>query len=246
MRRTRWRRRRKPYPQSPSGMTGVQTLVPIMLDHVANGRLSLARFVDLTSAGPQRIFGLASKGRIALGYDADLHHRRPEARMRPSPTPGSARARSGRPMTAGASPAGRSAPSCAAGASCGTARSSRPRPASRRSSSRRWRRCPPAADRARAPATSRKGWAGRSGPEGVGEAAPASSSFLQRGSDAARRGNHHGGRALRRGAGLRRRDACGWRRWCSRRRAPATPSAWPTSSTAACRRTFATTRATAC
>ncbi|WP_162246033.1 MULTISPECIES: dihydroorotase [unclassified Aureimonas] len=62
----------KPYPQSPSGMTGVQTLVPIMLDHVANGRLSLARFVDLTSAGPQRIFGIAGKGRIARGYDADF------------------------------------------------------------------------------------------------------------------------------------------------------------------------------
>ncbi|WP_102957830.1 dihydroorotase [Mangrovicella endophytica] len=62
----------KPYPQSPSGMTGVQTLVPIMLDHVAKGRLSLQRFVDLTSAGPQRIFGLAGKGRIAVGYDADL------------------------------------------------------------------------------------------------------------------------------------------------------------------------------
>jgi len=62
----------KPYPASPSGMTGVQTLVPIMLDHVAKGRLSLARFVDLTSAGPQRIFGLAGKGRIAVGYDADF------------------------------------------------------------------------------------------------------------------------------------------------------------------------------
>ncbi|MCW4113929.1 dihydroorotase [Aurantimonas sp. MSK8Z-1] len=62
----------KPYPQSPSGMTGVQTLVPIMLDHIANGRLSLARFIDLTSAGPQRIFGLSGKGRIAVGYDADL------------------------------------------------------------------------------------------------------------------------------------------------------------------------------
>ncbi|MBO0663706.1 dihydroorotase [Jiella sp. MQZ9-1] len=62
----------QPYPKSPSGMTGVQTLVPIMLDHVANGRLSLARFVDLTSAGPQRLFGLAKKGRIALGYDADF------------------------------------------------------------------------------------------------------------------------------------------------------------------------------
>ena len=40
------------YPASPSGMPGVQTLVPIMLDHVNKGRLSLARFVDLTSAGP--------------------------------------------------------------------------------------------------------------------------------------------------------------------------------------------------
>jgi dihydroorotase len=62
----------KPYPQSPSGMTGVQTLVPIMLDHVNAGRLTLARFVDLTSAGPTRLFGLARKGRLAVGYDADL------------------------------------------------------------------------------------------------------------------------------------------------------------------------------
>jgi dihydroorotase len=53
-------------------MTGVQTLVPIMLDHVNAGRLSLARFVDLTSAGPQRLFNIAGKGRIMVGYDADL------------------------------------------------------------------------------------------------------------------------------------------------------------------------------
>ncbi|MCK2056052.1 dihydroorotase [Methylobacterium sp. 37f] len=62
----------KPYPDSPSGMTGVQTLVPIMLDHVAAGRLSLSRFVDLTSAGPKRLFGIARKGRLAVGYDADV------------------------------------------------------------------------------------------------------------------------------------------------------------------------------
>ncbi len=62
----------KPYPESPSGMTGVQTLVPIMLDHVKAGRLSLERFVDLTSHGPNRIFGIAGKGRIANGYDADF------------------------------------------------------------------------------------------------------------------------------------------------------------------------------
>jgi dihydroorotase len=57
----------KTYPASPSGMTGVQTLVPIMLDHVNAGRLSLLRFVDLTSAGPARLFGMAAKGRIAVG-----------------------------------------------------------------------------------------------------------------------------------------------------------------------------------
>ncbi len=60
------------YPASPSGMTGVQTLLPIMLDHVQAGRLTLERLVDLTSHGPQRLFGLAGKGRIAAGYDADL------------------------------------------------------------------------------------------------------------------------------------------------------------------------------
>ena len=53
-------------------MPGVQTLVPIMLDHVNAGRLTLARLVDLTSAGPARLFGIAGKGRIAAGYDADL------------------------------------------------------------------------------------------------------------------------------------------------------------------------------
>ncbi len=62
----------KTYPESPSGMTGVQTLVPVMLDHVAAGRLSLERFVDMTSAGPARLFGIAAKGRVAAGYDADL------------------------------------------------------------------------------------------------------------------------------------------------------------------------------
>ena len=62
----------KPYPASPSGMPGVQTLVPLMLDHVAKGRMSLERFIDMTSAGVQRIFGLVGKGRIAAGYDGDF------------------------------------------------------------------------------------------------------------------------------------------------------------------------------
>jgi dihydroorotase len=62
----------RPYPDSPSGMPGVQTLVPVMLDHVNAGRLSLQRFVDLTSAGPARLFGVVGKGRSAAGYDADF------------------------------------------------------------------------------------------------------------------------------------------------------------------------------
>jgi dihydroorotase len=62
----------KPYPASPSGMPGVQTLLPVMLDHVHAGRLTLPRLVDLTSHGPARIYGIAGKGRIAAGYDADL------------------------------------------------------------------------------------------------------------------------------------------------------------------------------
>jgi dihydroorotase len=53
-------------------MPGVQTLVPVMLDHVNKGRLTIERFVDLSSHGPARIFGIAAKGRIAEGYDADF------------------------------------------------------------------------------------------------------------------------------------------------------------------------------
>ena len=60
------------YPASHSGMTGVQTLVPTMLNHVNQGRLTLERFVDMSSAGPARLFNIAGKGRIAVGYDADL------------------------------------------------------------------------------------------------------------------------------------------------------------------------------
>jgi dihydroorotase len=60
------------YPNTPSGMPGVQTLLPLMLDHMNAGRLSLDRVVDLTSHGANRVFGIAGKGRLAVGYDADL------------------------------------------------------------------------------------------------------------------------------------------------------------------------------
>jgi len=60
------------YPQTASGMPGVQTLATIMLDHVHRGRLTLERLVDLCCAGPARVFGIVAKGRIAEGYDADF------------------------------------------------------------------------------------------------------------------------------------------------------------------------------
>lgn len=62
----------KPYPASPAGMPGVQTLLPLLLNHMNAGRLTLERLVDLTSGGAQRVFGTAGKGRLAVGYDADL------------------------------------------------------------------------------------------------------------------------------------------------------------------------------
>ncbi len=62
----------KPYPASPSGTPGVQTLVPVMLDHVNKGRLTLERFVDMTAYGPARVHQIAGKGRISPGYDADF------------------------------------------------------------------------------------------------------------------------------------------------------------------------------
>jgi dihydroorotase len=64
--------KQRPWPECPAGLTGVQTLVPIMLDHVNAGRLPLSRLTDLMAAGPARVYGLVGKGRLAAGYDADF------------------------------------------------------------------------------------------------------------------------------------------------------------------------------
>ena len=61
-----------PYPKSPSGTPGVQTLVPIMLNHVNNCKLSLSKLVSLWSYGPERIHKISGKGRIEESYDADF------------------------------------------------------------------------------------------------------------------------------------------------------------------------------
>lgn len=62
----------RPWPDTGAGLTGVQTIVPMMLDHVSGGRLSLMRLVDLMCAGPARVYGAVGKGRLAVGYDADF------------------------------------------------------------------------------------------------------------------------------------------------------------------------------
>lgn len=62
----------KQYPDTPSGVPGVQTLVPIMLNHVNNGRLSLEKFAELVTVNPRRVFGIANKGLLKEGFDADF------------------------------------------------------------------------------------------------------------------------------------------------------------------------------
>jgi dihydroorotase len=62
----------RPYPASPAGMPGVQTLLALMLDHAAAGRLSLELLVDVCCAGPARVWGASRKGRLVVGGDGDL------------------------------------------------------------------------------------------------------------------------------------------------------------------------------
>ena len=64
--------KKKEYPLSPSGMPGVQTIFPIMIDHVNNGKLSLEQLIKLMCENPCKIFGIINKGYIKEGYDADL------------------------------------------------------------------------------------------------------------------------------------------------------------------------------
>jgi dihydroorotase len=60
------------YPDTPSGMPGVQTLLPVMLDHVNAGRLTLEHLTDLVSTNPARLFGIQGKGALITGKDGDL------------------------------------------------------------------------------------------------------------------------------------------------------------------------------
>lgn len=57
----------------PAGATGVQTIVPVMLDSVSKGKISLKQLASLLSEAPARIWGLyGKKGVIKLNADADF------------------------------------------------------------------------------------------------------------------------------------------------------------------------------
>jgi len=59
--------------KAPNGIPGNQTLLPVLLNGVNQGKLSLERLVEITSYNPARIYGLDyCKGRIEVGCDADL------------------------------------------------------------------------------------------------------------------------------------------------------------------------------
>ena len=60
------------YPLSPSGMPGVQTLLPVMLDHVNNGKLKIEKLIELVCENPCNLFGIKKKGYIKENFDADL------------------------------------------------------------------------------------------------------------------------------------------------------------------------------
>ena len=60
------------YPNTPSGTPGVQTLIPIMLNHVHEGRLSYERLVELMAYGPYRIHKIKNKCLIRKGFNADF------------------------------------------------------------------------------------------------------------------------------------------------------------------------------
>jgi dihydroorotase len=62
----------KEYPNTPSGMPGVQTIFPIMLNHVNSGKLSLEQLIKFMCENPCRIFGIKDKGYIKENFDADL------------------------------------------------------------------------------------------------------------------------------------------------------------------------------
>ena len=68
-----------PILEAPSGVPGVETALPLLLNEAREGGLSYERVRDLTAANPADVFDLSRKGRIEAGADADLVLFDPEA-----------------------------------------------------------------------------------------------------------------------------------------------------------------------
>jgi len=64
--------KQRTYPNSPSGLTGVQTILPLMLNHVNEGKLSLSKLVELLCYNPAQLFKIKNKGELKVGFDADI------------------------------------------------------------------------------------------------------------------------------------------------------------------------------
>jgi len=62
----------QPYPASPSGLPAVENSLALMLHQVNQGRCSLLQVASWMSDAPARVWGMVGKGRIEVGYDADL------------------------------------------------------------------------------------------------------------------------------------------------------------------------------
>ncbi|MBD2101090.1 dihydroorotase [Leptolyngbya sp. FACHB-261] len=62
----------KTYPDSPSGMPGVETSLPLMLTAAQQGRCSVSQVATWMSTNVAAAYGIANKGKLAVGYDADL------------------------------------------------------------------------------------------------------------------------------------------------------------------------------
>jgi len=60
------------YPNSPSGMPGVETSLALMLTAAMQGRCSVAQVVNWMSTAVAKAYGIPHKGAIAPGFDADL------------------------------------------------------------------------------------------------------------------------------------------------------------------------------
>lgn len=64
--------KRKPYPQSPSGLPAVENYFSLLLDRASRGLCNWQQIAKWTSDAPARVWGIVGKGRIAVGYDADV------------------------------------------------------------------------------------------------------------------------------------------------------------------------------